>query len=55
MKYILIIALIYMIVKYNTMKSLLSSMSQNQNQQNDSSPSKNNNEEGEFIDYEEVE
>ena len=55
MKYILIVALIYMIVKYNTLKSLMSSTRQNQNQSHPPKQSKTNDDEGEYIDYEEVE
>ena len=52
-KYLLLIGLIYMIVKYNTLKSNLSSMLQNQNQKINNND-QNNDSEGEYVDYEEV-
>jgi hypothetical protein len=49
-KYLILFALIYMIFKYNTLKSMLSSAQK----KNQSKINKNEPEEGEYIDYEEV-
>ncbi len=55
MKYLLIAALIYMIIKYNTLKSYLSSQNQNKNQKINNNQQPTNDDQGEYIDYEEVE
>ena len=55
LKYLLIAALIYMIIKYNTLKSFLSSQNQNNNQKINNNPSSTKDNQGEYIDYEEVE
>lgn len=50
-KYIILAGLIYFLSKYNTIKNLLSSTKKDDK----SKINKNDPEEGEFIDYEEVE
>jgi len=53
MKYLLIIALVYILFKYNTLKSQLSSLNQNAKSKINKNES-NQDDEGEYIDYEEV-
>jgi len=50
MKYILVVALVYMLFKYNTIKSMLGS-----NKENEKTKINNKPDEGEYVDYEEVE
>ena len=51
MKYLILFGLIYMVYRYNTWKSQLGSAKQKEN----SKIEDNETDEGEFIDYEEVE
>ena len=55
MKYLLIAALIYMVIKYNTLKSFLSSENTKKNPNISNNRPTNNEDQGEYIDYEEVE
>lgn len=52
MKYLLVIALVYIVFKYNTLKSQLSSLNRNEKSKINKNDSPQD--DGEYIDYEEV-